>query len=432
MAVTGRFAALAAVVAVALLVAPGDGWSRFWLLNALVVAVALADVLLAASVRRLELRRSGTSTVRLGEEAYVTLTVTNRGARRARLRVRDAWPPSAGSSPRVHSVSIPAGERRRLDTVLLPTRRGDRRPGRITVRSLGPLGVAGRQGRHEAPWTVRVLPPFTSRKYLPERLDRLRQLDGAVLVRGRGQGTEFDSLRDYVDGDDVRSIDWRATARRDAVVVRTWRPERDRRVVLVLDTGRTSAGRVGDQPRLDHALDAALLLGALASRAGDDVELLAYDRVQRARVPGGSRAEVLPRLVNAMAPLEPVLLEADHRGIVSAVLRRHRRRALVVLFTELNSAVVEEGILPNLAPLTARHTVVVASVSDPRVTSLLAGRGSVSAVYGAAAAERAVAERRRLVALLRRLGVEVVDAPPDRFAPAVADEYIALKAAGRL
>src|SRR5436190_1203198 len=122
------------------------------------------------------------------------------------------------------------------------------------VRTVVPLGIAARQGNHDVPWTVRVLPAFTSRRYLPEKLSRLRQLDGLVAANVRGQGTEFDSLRDYVDGDDVRSIDWRATARRDGIVIRTWRPERDRRVILVIDTGRTSAGRVGDAPRLDWSL----------------------------------------------------------------------------------------------------------------------------------------------------------------------------------
>lgn len=432
MALTGRLAAFAALLAVALLLAPGAGWRAFWLANLALLLLAVADLLLAASVRSLVLARTGATAARLGESVEVVLSVRNASGRTARLAIRDAWPPTCHALPRVHHVVVPRGERRRLVTTLTPARRGDRRPERVTVRSLGPLGLAGRQGRHVAPWQVRVLPPFTSRKFLPERLNRLRQLDGAVLVRGRGQGTEFDSLREYVDGDDVRSIDWRATARRDAVVVRTWRPERDRRVVMVLDTGRTSAGRVGDSPRLDHAMDAALLLAALASRAGDQVELLAYDRVQRARVSGGSRTEVLPRLVNAMAPLDPVLLEADHRGIVAAVLGRVRRRALVVLFTELNTAVVEEGLLPSLGALTARHTVLVAAVADPRVVAMAHGRGSIEAVYGAAAAERATAERRRLVALLRRRGVEVVDAPPESFAPAVADAYLALKAAGRL
>ena len=202
-----------------------------------------------------------------------------------------------------------------------PTRRGDRFAHRVTIRALGPLGIAARQGSHEVPWRVRVLPPFTSRKHLPSKLARLRQLDGRASVMIRGQGTEFDSLREYVVGDDVRSIDWRASARADDVMVRTWRPERDRRILLVLDTGRTSAGRVGDAPRLDAAMDAALLLAALASRAGDRVDLLAYDRRVRARVEGVTGSELLPALVEAMAPLEPTLVEPDYAGLVSTVLR---------------------------------------------------------------------------------------------------------------
>jgi uncharacterized protein (DUF58 family) len=319
-----------------------------------------------------------------------------------------------------------------LTTVLRPTRRGDRLPARVTVRSVGPLGVAARQGRHEVPWRVRVQPPFTSRKFLPERLARLRQLDGLVAARVRGQGTEFDSLREYVDGDDVRSIDWRATARRGDVVVRTWRPERDRRLLLVLDTSRTSAGRVGDVPRLDASLDAALLLSALAVRAGDRVDLLALDRDVRAAVEGVGRNEVLPRMVDAMSGLEPALVESDGRRLVGEVLRRARHRSLVVLFTTLDAASLEEGLLPVLRSLTDRHTVVLASVGDPRVEQMAAGRDSIGAVYDAAAAEQARAERRRMTALLRRRGAEVVDAPPESFAPAVADAYLALKAAGRL
>ena len=146
---------------------------------------------------------------------------------------------------------------------------------------------------------VRALPPFHSRKPLPSRLAVLRQIDGRSAVRIRGAGTEFDSLRDYVDGDDVRSIDWRATARRRAPVVRTWQPERDRRVVLVLDTSRLSAGRVLDMPRLDASMDAALLLAPLASRAGDRVDLVAGDRRVRARVSGVDRTRLLAELVTA-------------------------------------------------------------------------------------------------------------------------------------
>ena len=121
-----------------------------------------------------------------------------------------------------------------MDTQLRPVRRGDQQSALVTARSIGPLGLAGRQSSHRVPWQIRILPPFLSRKHLPSRLAKLRELEGMIPVLIRGQGTEFDSLREYVIGDDVRSIDWRATARRADVVVRTWRPERDRRVVIVL------------------------------------------------------------------------------------------------------------------------------------------------------------------------------------------------------
>jgi uncharacterized protein (DUF58 family) len=286
------------------------------------------------------------------------------------------------------------------------------------------------------PWAVRVLPPFHSRRHLPEKLARLRELDGLHRSLQRGQGSEFDSLREYVIGDDVRSIDWRATARRADVVVRTWRPERDRRLLIVLDTGRTSAGRVGGQvggvPRLDCAMDAALLLGALASRAGDRVDLIAFDRRVRARVHGAARSAVLPAMVEAMAPLEAELIESDGAAMAGAILGQARRRSLVVLLTELNAAAIEEGLLPSIPALTARHLVVLAAVADPRTDELAAARGDADRVYGAAAAEQARSQRRRIAADLRRRGVEVVDAPPERLPPALADRYLALKAAGRL
>jgi uncharacterized protein (DUF58 family) len=282
------------------------------------------------------------------------------------------------------------------------------------------------------PWTVRVLPPFLSRKHLPAKLARLRQLDGQHLSLIRGQGSEFDSLREYVVGDDVRSIDWRSSAKRSDVVVRTWRPERDRRVVLVLDTGRTSAGRVAGLPRLDAAMDAALLLAALASRAGDRVDLLAVDRHVRARVVGASRNEVLPRMTDAMALLDSELAESDGDLMASTLLATARQRCLVVLLTDLNSAALELGLLPRLGLLVRRYQLVVAATADPRLAELASARDDAAAVYQAAAAERASAERARVAALLVRRGVEVIDAPPDRLPSALADSYLSLKAAGRL
>ncbi|MEW2354166.1 DUF58 domain-containing protein [Spirillospora sp. NPDC029432] len=430
MALTGRLGLLALLAAPLPIFFP-SWWTLLGILGVLLLGV-VADLALAGNVRALRFHRAGDTNVRLGERATVALIVENLGRRRLKAVVRDAWQPSAGAAARTHTVDVPAGERRRVDTALVPTRRGDREAVTVTVRSVGPLGLAARQLSRPAPWTLRVLPAFPARRHLPGKLAKLRQLTGQHVALIRGQGTEFDSLREYVDGDDVRSIDWRATARRADVVVRTWRPERDRRLYLVLDTGRTSAGRVGDIPRLDCSMDAALLLGALASRAGDRVDLLAYDRRVRTRVEGASRTDLLPAMVQAMAPLEPELIESDAAGMVSTLMSRVRQRCLVVLLTELNTAALEEGLIPLLPQLTARHLVMIAAVGDPRVGEMATSRGDLASVYDAAAAERARAERRRLTAELRSHGVEVVDAPPDEIAPALADAYLALKAAGRL
>ncbi|MFD5106099.1 DUF58 domain-containing protein [Streptomyces cinereoruber] len=436
MALTGRTALLAALGSLPVgILAPS--WTGMLAVNAPLSLAILCDYALAAPVRTLQFTRSGDTSVRLGDAAEVRLTVTNPSRRRLCAQLRDAWPPSSWlpgteQSASRQRITVPAGERRRLTTTLRPTRRGDRRAERITVRSYGPLGLAARQGSHEVPWSVRVLPPFTSRKHLPSRLARLRELDGRTSVLTRGEGTEFDSLREYVPGDDTRSIDWRATARQTAVAVRTWRPERDRHVLIVLDTGRTSAGRVGDVPRLDASMDAALLLTALASRAGDRVDLLAYDRRLRAQVQGRSAGDVLPAVVDALAPLEPELVETDARGLAATALSRAPRRSLIVLLTSLDAAPIEEGLLPVLPQLTQRHTLLVASVADPHIARMAANRGTTEGVYEAAAATQTQSQRARTSDQLRRHGVTVVDATPDNLAPALADAYLALKAAGRL
>jgi uncharacterized protein (DUF58 family) len=437
---TGRTGLVALICIVPIALSPWPATAFIVLLTLLALAVAV-DIASAGSPRRLQFSRSGDTAARLGQPVAAALTIQNTGRRRFRGQVRDAWPPSGRAEPRTHPLDVAAGQQVQVDTVLRPVRRGDQQSALVTARSIGPLGLAGRQSSHRVPWEIRILPPFLSRKHLPSRLAKLRELEGMVPVLIRGQGTEFDSLREYVIGDDVRSIDWRATARRADVVVRTWRPERDRRVVIVLDTGRTSAGRVGVDPtradpggwpRLDWSMDAALLLAALASRAGDHVDFLAHDRVSRAGVFNASRTELLAQLVNAMAPLEPALVESDATAIVSAVQRRVRRRALVVLMTDLNASSLDEGLMTVLPRLSAKHHVLLAAVADPRVDRLAAGRDDAAQVYDAAAAERARNDRRTIASRLRRHGVDVVDAAPDELAPALADHYLAMKASGRL
>jgi uncharacterized protein (DUF58 family) len=436
MFLTGRLVIVAAlgVVPIVLLDALGvPPW--FVLLGWLALCAVLVgiDVLLAAPLGALRITREVPSRGRQLEPATATVIVQNLGERRLRGILRDGWQPTAGASDRGRMrLDLPAGERRRLSITLLPRRRGELSSEFIAVRSTGPLGLAGRQGRHRVRGAIRILPPFTSRRHLPSRLARLRELDGNTSVQVRGQGTEFDSLREYVRGDDVRSIDWRATARAGTTMLRTWRPERDRHVVILIDTGRTAAARVGDGTRLDAAYESALLLAALAQRAGDHVHLLLFDRTVRGRVSGVDGPALLPALSDAMAPVHARLVDTDWGAAFAAIRTVTTRPSLIVVLTAQDAVESARSFLGAFPTASRATTILVGSATDVAIADLARARDSREDVYLAAAAEHTLADAARVADAIRRAGAEPLAADPEDLPPRIADRYLDLKAAGRL
>ena len=431
--VTGRLpvlVALGAVPVVLLSAAGADAWVTAGGWAALCILLTLADAAAAPDPRALTVERKVPRRVLLGQSAVAEVRLRNTGRRTLRGRLRDAWQPTAGAPGARSTIDIPPGEARTAAIPLLPRRRGELTSRFVVVRSDGPLRIAGRQLRIDAAGAIRVLPPFTARRHLPSRLARLRELDGNTSVQVRGQGTEFDSLREYVRGDDVRSIDWRATARSSTTMLRTWRPERDRHVVIVIDTGRTAAARVGDGVRMDAAMEAALLLAALATRAGDHTHLLMFDRVVRARVTRVDGPALLPALVDAMAPVEPQLIDTDWDAAFAQVRALTSRPSLVVLLTAQDAVEAARGFLGSLPGLTRRAHVLVGTVTEEHTPT--PGRPDAADVYRAAAAERAVREAAIVTAAMGRAGAEAIAADPESLPPRIADRYLALKAAGRL
>lgn len=435
MFITARVPLLVGLGVVPVVVLTAAGLPAWVLAAGWLVLCALAvgvDAAAAADPRVLSAERVLPRRARLGEPVVAELWLHNRGAGRLRGLVRDAWQPTAGAPLARAALDVAPGDRYRVVVPLLPRRRGELRSEFIVVRSLGALGLAGRQVRIEAPGAIRVLPPFASRRHLPSRLARLRELDGNTSVQVRGQGTEFDSLREYVRGDDVRAIDWRATARAGTTMLRTWRPERDRHVVILIDTGRTSAARVGDGVRLDAAMEAALLLAALATRAGDHVHLVMFDRVVRARVTGTDGAALLPALVDAMAPVEPQLIDTDWDAAFAQVRALTSRPSLVVILTAQDAAEAARGLLGSLPQLAHRAHVLVGSATDTALHDIAAERSTAEDVYRAASAERTLRDAARLATAVSRAGAEAITDTPEELPPRIADRYLALKAAGRL
>ena len=431
---TRRLAAVAAALAVLVLMSPLAPVATVVALDLALLATAFGDWWLAVRPADVPLERELPAVLALGGRSELTWRVGNPSSRRLWVGLADDLAPSLGASTRRARLVVPPRGRTAARAVLEPTRRGRFVISEVVLRVEGPLGLAARQGRRPLPATLRVYPPFHSREEAELRINRARILEiGLRSAAGRGGGTEFDSLREYSVDDEFRRIDWAATARASKTIVRTYRAERNQTVIILLDTGRMMAGRVAGVPRLDHAMDVAMMLTAVATRLGDRAGLVAFDSQVRAVVPPGHGPAQLGRVTEAMYTLDPRLVESDYRGVFAQTLARFRRRALLVVLTELAEEAVAETLVPAL-PVVVRHDlVVVGSVTDPEVAGWSrAVPADASATYRKAAAVKALAERQRTVARLRAMGATVVDALPGKIAPALADAYLRVKATGRL
>lgn len=426
---TPRLAVAVLPVAAVALVLPAA-----WGAVVVLLVVAVADAVLAPTPWAVPVARDVPGVVPLGGTAELTWVVSNPGRRTAHLAIADEPAPSLHAEHRRATLDLPAGEGARATTALHPARRGRFVLGGLTVRSTGPLGLGARQHRRDLVDHLEVHPAFRSRREAELRITRGRILDvGLRSARALGRGTEFEALRDYTPDDEVRRVDWAATARVGRPIVRTYRAERNQTVLVLLDSGRLMAGVVGDVPRLDHAMDAAMALTTVATRLGDRAGLLAFSAGVRASVPPRGDRGQLARVTGAMFDLEPDLTESAYEEVFGVAVAQQRRRSLLVLLTELSSEALAETLVPALPLLLSRHLVVVGSVQDPEVeTWRTAAPDDVDQAYRAAGAVTVRRARERTADLLTQMGARVVDAPPGALAARLADAYLDVKSTGRL
>ncbi len=434
---TRRLALVALVLAAGLLLYPGDAvpvWGTAAALVVGLVVVAVVDSRVLTSPRRLVVERRHPPVAVTGSTAELTWVVHSEARRSLRVHLADQLAPSLRAGARRFSVRVPAGGTAKVVTTLHPVRRGRFTFDRVTLRVEGPLGLGARQREVPLTTVLRVHPPFRSRDEAELAIRRGRVLEvGMRSTRGLGGGTEFEQLREYGPDDEFRRIDWTATARAGKAIVRTYRAERNQRVVVLLDNGRVMAGRVEGVPRVEHAMDAVMLLTAVATRLGDRCGLVAFDREVRAEVPAARHRDQVGRVTEAMFALEPELAESDYTGAFASVVARHRRRALLVLLTDLNERAVVDSLLPALPLVLRTHLVLVASVRDPQVVEWATGTAADrDEVFRRVAAVEALRERDRTAARLRGMGALVVDEPPGRLARRLADTYLEVKGTGRL
>lgn len=447
--VTLRLAACAAAVAVA---APFVAVRWVVLANGVLAVAAVLDWLRAPRPEQVDVRRDAPDVLTRGMTGRLVWTVANPTRRQLRVALADELVDALGAPTRRATMTVPPAGRARRGVDLTPQRRGRFVLEGVTLRVTGPWGLAARQRWRSLRHVVTVYPPFRSQAQTELRLQRARQLQlGERTVRMHGGGMEFDTLREYTVDDEVRRIDWAATARSPHAVVRTYQAERNQTVLLLVDCGRTMAALVGADPtvsttavtaapdgteglaRLEHAIDAAQAVTRLATGMGDRVGMIAFaDRVL-ATMPPRNQTDQLRHLTARLSVIEPMLVESDYRTAFATALGRFPRRSLLIVLTELASEAATQTLLPALGLVRRRHLAVVAAVVDPVVERWrTAAPRTVEQIYRRAAAIRTLDQRAATATQLRAAGATVIDAVPGGLAAALCDTYLDTKAAGRL
>lgn len=424
---------LAAPLVAAEAVAPGLGWTALGML-ALVLVLLWLDWRSAGRITGFEVTREHDTKLSLGADNPIRVKVRSLRRLATTFWLRDEPPDAFKVTARVLEGIV--GPRRMWEGVytVRPLRRGDYGFGDLTLRWLGPMGLVVRQGAVAAAAPVKVYPNLIDvRRYdLLLRRNRLQEL-GLRNARLFGEGTEFERLRDYLPDDEFRRIDWKATARRNQPITIEYQTERSQTIIAVMDTGRMMQSPIADIAKLDYVINAVLLLGYVATGMGDKIGMMTFaDDVQQYLAPRQGRGQfyqMLERLYGVEAqPVEP-----DYRRALGYLSLKQRKRALIVIFTDLSGGLTMDTLVAHMPVLAQRGLPLVVTISDPDVYAAARQFPTNSlAVYQRAMAARLLEERRLALDTLRRRGVLTLDVPAHQLSWSVINRYLELKGKGML
>lgn len=395
--------------------------------------VALADAWLARG-RLVEVTREAPRFFSVGRDNQVRVQVWSRARRPLTVEVTDDVPAGADTTGLPARLALGPGARVTVSYAVRPARRGACPLGAHHVRYPSPLGLWLRQLRIPAEDAVKVYPDVKAVRTYELLARQNREAALVRAVRLRGGENEFERLREHRKDDEFRTIDWKATARRQRLIAREYQQERNQSIVGLLDCGRLMTTETGGLTHLDHALNALLMMSHVAARSGDQVGLCAFDAAVRAFVPPAGGPRATQRLLQATYALEPALVDPDFRAGFEFLARRLRKRALVVLFTQVIDDVAALTVRRLVRSLAPRHLPLVVLFRDPALDELVEG-GPLARpqdLYLRGAAAEAVLWRDRLVRDLRAGGALVLHTPPARLTPALVNRYLEIKAQQRL
>lgn len=399
---------------------------------ALLIALAVADWMLLPAPNVLQVEREVADKLSLGIENTVQVRVKNGIGRPLRLELRDTPPDAIPSDLPETPFRFTVGANGRHAAIyhLKPKARGDYRFGDVWLRVQGRFGMVGRIQRMESPQTVKVYPNLleTEKFNLMARRGRLQQV-GIRAARLQGAGREFESLRDYMPDDEMRRIDWKATARRGKLVARQYEVEKSQSIILALDVGRTMLAEIDGVQKLDYAINAALLLAYVATLTEDKVGLLLFADTVQAYIPPKKGSAQVYAILEALYNAQASLAEPDYRAALGYLQARWRRRSLVVCFTDFWDPDSSRQTIAELASLQPRHLVATVTLLDTKLVRAAEQEPEKAEdVYAKAVAMQTLDDRQRALSALTQRGVLVVDSPAEKLSAELVNRYLEVKA----
>lgn len=403
-------------------------------LDILLAVLLVTDALLLRRVEQVTGSRVHENVLSLGTTNPITITVENPCPFPLRLAVRDAIPDSCESDRVTDTALVSALGRHSFTYHLTPFVRGLQQFGPLTARCKSSLGLWIVQRSLLDGGDVKVYPNIrqTQQQQLLTRQMRNRQL-GIRAMRLRGQGREFESLRDYLPDDELRTVDWLASARRGSLVTREYDVEHSQQIMLVLDLGRTMASHLDQMTKLDYAVNASVLLTYVCGQARDRVGVMAFADEVVTYMPPVKGGGQLSRVLEQLYPLQARQLEADYRGAFTSLAKRLRKRSLIIIFTDLIDPDSSRRLIEHLPVLSSQHLVLCVALSDYEIKEILSGAPpDETGMYQQAMATVVLEDRQLALSQLRQRGILTVDASPSDLSVAVVNRYLAIKREGRV
>ena len=400
------------------------------LYDVMLLGLALADYFMAERESAFRVERQMEDRFSMGADNHVNVKVTSRTRRPVMLHVKDEYPPKMELlSPREAVLLLAPMQSAAVSYSLMASARGDYDFGNTVVRFRSPLGLVWKQISYPTAAKIKVYPNIEEAKKNELYAHRHRELKpGQRRSRARGHGGEFESLRDFVMGDEVRHIAWSASGRRGKLITRQYTVERSQNVLVMLDAGRLMTARIGSLTKLDHAINATLSIAYVAVNGGDNVGLLTFSRRVISYLPPRRGHDQINRVMEALYNVEPQMIEPSYSRAFSFLGANWHRRSLIVILTDLVDRDASAELLEHTSKLVPRHLPLIVTISDSDLRSLVRSRPhSPADVYSQSVAEDILRQREEALSRIHQLGGLALDVPAGRLSFELVNKYLDVK-----